>query len=56
MIEVSEEFLQEILEDLYDLRGEWSWKKDDPRCRNGGVYDELCGRILFLETRLGKEK
>lgn len=28
-----------------DLRGEWQWKKDEPRAGNKAEYDALCADI-----------
>lgn len=56
MIEISREFLQEILEDLYDLRSEWDWRKDEPRCNYQRDYNRLCERIAMIEVRLNQLK
>lgn len=36
---------QEILDYLYTLKGEWSWKEDEPRAGNQRDYHQLCSTI-----------
>jgi len=49
---IDTELLQEILEDLYDLKGEWKWKEDEPRCGYQKSYQSLCDRIAKIQEML----
>lgn len=41
-----------ILDELYELRGERAWWKDEPRCNCQRDYQHLCDLIAELETVL----
>lgn len=47
--------LDDVLDYLYDLRGEWGWKKDEPRAGNMAEYDSLCTVIADMEKLLDRE-
>lgn len=53
---VSKDLLDEILEDLYDLKGERGWYKDEPRCNYQKDYQDLVCRIGQLEDLLSIEE
>lgn len=44
----------DLLEELYELRSERSWWKDEPRCNYQRDYNRLCDEINALEAILGK--
>lgn len=44
----------DVLEELYELRGERSWWKDEPRCNYQRDYNRLCDEINALEAILGE--
>lgn len=50
-----EELLEEAVEYLHDLKGEWYWKKDEPRAGNQQQYDSLEKLIIKIQGRLGQE-
>lgn len=50
------EIMNEALEFLYDLRGEWAWKKDEPRAGNKKEYDNLGKLIDRMEHLLQRGK
>lgn len=51
-----QELLSWSLDYMYDLRGEWAWKKDEPRAGNKAEYDKLCEHIDELERLLERGK
>jgi hypothetical protein len=53
-IYVKKELLADILDLLYELRGEWSWKKDDPRA--GNAYEELDSAIRKVQELMANKK
>lgn len=55
-VNVPKEFLTQLLEELYELRGERDWWKNEPRCRYAERYRVLCKEIEELETMLQLHK
>lgn len=49
------ELANDVLEELYELRGERSWWKDEPRCNYQRDYNRLCAEIDALEKLLGRQ-
>jgi len=49
------ELAHDVLEELYELRGERSWWKDEPRCNYQRDYNRLCAEIDALEKLLGRQ-
>lgn len=43
-----------LLQWCHDLRGEWQWKKDEPRAGNQADYEALCATIEAAEKLLTK--
>ena len=56
MVELSTRFLEEILDDLIDLRAERDWWKDEPRCGYAQRYADLSKRINMLNDVLVKKR
>lgn len=48
--------IDDALDYLYDLRGEWDWKKDEPRAGNKAQYDHLCEAIAKMEELLDRKQ
>lgn len=50
---IKDALLSNALDFLYDLRGEWHWKKDEPRAGNQKQYEALLTLIeeISLELR-----
>lgn len=40
-----DKLLDRLAEWCMDLKGEWDWKKDEPRAGNKAEYDQLCADI-----------
>lgn len=55
MVSVPRELAENALDELYELRGERAWWKDEPRCGYQMGYQRLCGLITELETILGRQ-
>jgi len=49
-----QEKLEEILNDLHELKCERDWWKDEPRKGYADEYKKLCGRIKFFEELIKK--
>lgn len=49
------ELASDVLDELYELRGERSWWKDEPRCNYQRDYNRLCAEIDALEKLLGRQ-
>lgn len=47
--------LDNALDYLCDLRGEWAWKKDEPRAGNKAQYDHLGEVIAKMEELLDRK-
>ena len=54
LVSVQKELLDEILDDLSELRGERSWWKDEPRRNYQKEYNELSERIEKLRKILSR--
>lgn len=52
MIEITRDLLVEILDHLYELQGEWFWKKGEPRLRYSEQYQRLCKQVDLIEKIL----
>lgn len=46
------ELMNEALDYMYELRGEWDWKSNEPRAGNKIEYDRLCEHIDQMERLL----
>lgn len=53
-IKVSKETLLLVMDFLYELRGEWQWKRDEPRAGNQRQFNELEQTIKGLESLIGE--
>lgn len=50
VVSVPRELAQNILDELYELRSERNWWKDEPRCNYQRDYKRLCDEISQVET------
>lgn len=50
---ISVKLVNDVLEELYELRGERNWWKDEPRCNYQRDYKRLCDEISALESIVG---
>lgn len=55
MVSLPVELAQNVLEELYELRGERHWWRDEPRCNYQKAYGQLCAEIDALEKLLGRQ-
>jgi len=53
---IERELLQNALENLYELKGERGWWKDEPRCGYAKRYKTLCDEISHIEMILSDTK
>lgn len=54
-ISIPAELAEQVLEELYELRGAIHWSKDEPRCNYQRDYIRLCDVIHSLEVILGRQ-
>jgi hypothetical protein len=54
LVSLPVELASDVLDELYELRGERNWWKDEPRCTYQHDYNRLCAKIDALEKLLGK--
>lgn len=47
--------LDRALDHMYELRGAWDWKKNEPRNRNQADYHNLCDDIQDMEELLDRK-
>ncbi len=52
---VDKELVEDALDYLYSLKGEWEWKKDEPRAGNQAEYNALSACIFKLQTEVVKQ-
>lgn len=48
-------FASDVLDELYELRGERNWWKDEPRCNYQQDFNRLCAEIDALEKLMGRQ-
>lgn len=47
--------LRQVYEFLLELKGEWEWKKNEPRDGNQRDYNALVAMITFLKFKLDED-
>lgn len=52
---VPRQLLEDVVEDLYELRGAKEWWKDEPRYNYSERYAALCNEIVEIEKILESE-
>lgn len=55
LVSLPVELASDVLDELYELRGERDWWKDEPRCNYQRDYNRLCAEIDALEKLLGRK-
>ena len=49
-ITIPRALFEDLIEDAYELQGEWHYRKDEPRCGYQASYEQLLARIAQAET------
>lgn len=55
-VTIPRELAEAVLEHLHDLRGEWHWRMDEPRCGYQKEYEQLGQNLEALRQALIPQK